>query len=87
MLIRDVQPGEIIKITNKGISSERYSGETHHAHCAFEYTYFAHPSSVMEGVNIYAARKRIGQLLARKYPFKDADVVIPVPDSARPAAH
>ena len=86
VLIRDVQPGEIIKITNKGISSERYSSEMHHAHCAFEYTYFAHPSSVMEGVNIYAARKRIGQLLARKYPFKDADVVIPVPDSARPAA-
>ncbi|HXG06620.1 MAG TPA: phosphoribosyltransferase family protein, partial [Nitrososphaera sp.] len=60
--------------------------ETPHAHCAFEYTYFAHPSSIMEGVNIYAARKRIGQFLAKKFPLTNADVVVPVPDSARPAA-
>jgi amidophosphoribosyltransferase len=40
----------------------------------------------MEGVNVYAARKRIGQLLAKKFPIVDADLVIPVPDSARPAA-
>jgi amidophosphoribosyltransferase len=40
----------------------------------------------MEGVNVYAARKRIGHFLAKKYPVTDADVVIPVPDSARPAA-
>jgi amidophosphoribosyltransferase len=40
----------------------------------------------MEGTNIYVARKRIGQFLARKFPIKDADLVIPVPDSARPAA-
>ncbi|MGI0009864.1 MAG: amidophosphoribosyltransferase, partial [Nitrosopumilaceae archaeon] len=46
----------------------------------------AHPSSIMEGSNIYLARKRIGQYLAKKFPIKDADIVIPVPDSARPAA-
>ena len=40
----------------------------------------------MEGINIYMARKRIGEYLAMKYPIKDADVVIPVPDSSRPAA-
>jgi amidophosphoribosyltransferase len=40
----------------------------------------------MEGINIYAARKRIGQFLAKKFPLTDADVVVPVPDSARPAA-
>ena len=40
----------------------------------------------MEGSNIYVARKRIGQFLAKKFPIKDADLVIPVPDSARPAA-
>src|ERR671932_2125720 len=85
-LIRDVQPGELLRIGKGGITSEQFANEKPHAHCAFEYTYFAHPSSVMEGINIYAARKRIGQLLARKYPFPDADVVIPVPDSARPAA-
>jgi amidophosphoribosyltransferase len=56
------------------------------AHCSFEFTYFAHPSSNMEGANIYISRKKIGQFLARKFPIKDADLVIPVPDSARPAA-
>ncbi len=40
----------------------------------------------MEGINIYMARKRIGEYLAMKYPVNDADVVIPVPDSSRPAA-
>ena len=85
-LIRDVEPGEIVKISKSGITSEQFANEKPHAHCAFEYTYFAHPSSVMEGINIYAARKRIGQFLARKFPISSADVVVPVPDSARPAA-
>ncbi|MFQ5920934.1 MAG: amidophosphoribosyltransferase, partial [Nitrososphaerales archaeon] len=48
--------------------------------------YFAHPTSLMEGINIYTARKRIGHYLAKKFPLADADIVIPVPDSARPAA-
>ncbi|MGA7898595.1 MAG: amidophosphoribosyltransferase [Nitrososphaeraceae archaeon] len=84
-LLRDVEPGEIIKLDREGIKSEHFAKEPH-AHCAFEFTYFAHPTSIMEGVNVYAARKRIGQLLAKKYPIVDADLVIPVPDSARPAA-
>ena len=84
-LLRDVEPGEIIKLDKEGIKSEHFAKEPH-AHCAFEFTYFAHPTSIMEGVNVYAARKRIGQLLAKKYPIVDADLVIPVPDSARPAA-
>ncbi|MEM3479904.1 MAG: amidophosphoribosyltransferase, partial [Candidatus Bathyarchaeia archaeon] len=50
-----------------------------------EYTYFAHPSSRIEGINVYVARKNIGRVLAEKYPI-EGDVVIPVPDSARPAA-
>jgi amidophosphoribosyltransferase len=69
-----------------GINSQQFANEKPHAHCAFEYTYFAHPSSIMEGINIYAARKRIGQFLAKKFPIENADVVVPVPDSARPAA-
>lgn len=86
ILIRDVEPGELLKIDNNGIKSERFSEPIKHAHCAFEFTYFAHPSSIMEGINIYLARKRIGEHLATKYPVHDADVVIPVPDSSRPAA-
>jgi amidophosphoribosyltransferase len=83
---RDVYPGELIRINANGIESQRFSEEKQHAHCAFEYTYFAHPSSVIEGVNVYEARKRMGKYLAKKFPVPDADVVIPVPDSARPAA-
>lgn len=85
-LIRDVTPGELIKFSRNGIETEMFSEEKTHAHCSFEYTYFAHPTSRMEGTNIYMARKRIGQFLAKKFPIKDADLVIPVPDSARPAA-
>lgn len=85
-LVRDVEPGELVKMSERGVESQHFANESPHAHCAFEYTYFAHPSSVMEGINIYAARKRIGQLLADKFPIPDADVVVPVPDSARPAA-
>lgn len=85
-LVRDVLPGELLKFSNKGIESEMFSEEKKHAHCSFEFTYFAHPTSKMEGTNIYVARKRIGQFLAKKFPIKEADLVIPVPDSARPAA-
>jgi amidophosphoribosyltransferase len=85
-LRRDVEPGEIIKMSQAGFESEQFAVDRPHAHCAFEYTYFAHPSSVIEGVNVYAARRRIGKFLAKQFPVPDADVVIPVPDSARPAA-
>ena len=85
-LIRDVKPGELIKFSRNGFETEMFSDDTQRAHCSFEFTYFAHPSSKMEGSNIYLARKKIGQFLAKKFPLKDADLVIPVPDSARPAA-
>ena len=86
VLIRDIEPGELVRIDKDGITSERFSESTNHAHCAFEFTYFAHPSSIMEGINIYLARKKIGEYLAEKFPISNADVVIPVPDSSRPAA-
>ena len=85
-LLDDVQPGELVRMSETGISREQFARDSPHAHCAFEYTYFAHPSSIMEGINIYIARRQIGQFLAKKFPITDADVVIPVPDSARPAA-
>lgn len=85
-LIRDVKPGELIKFSKNGMETEMFSDTNTRCHCSFEFTYFAHPTSKMEGTNVYMARKRIGQYLARKFPIKDADLVIPVPDSARPAA-
>ncbi len=84
-LIRDVQPGEVIKIDKNGLENYQFAESKRHAHCPFEYTYFAHPSSVIEGISVYYARKNIGKELARKY-LLHGDVVIPVPDSARPSA-
>ncbi|MCP8311779.1 MAG: amidophosphoribosyltransferase [Candidatus Methylarchaceae archaeon HK02M1] len=84
-LIRDVKPGELVKIDKNGFSTYIFSTDLRHAHCPFEYTYFSYPSSYLEGINVYTARKRIGAELAKKYEL-EGDVVIPVPDSARPAA-
>lgn len=84
-LIRDVQPGEMIKVDKNGLEKQQFSARENHALCPFEYIYFAHPSSYIEGVNVYSVRKNIGKLLAKKYPLI-GDVVIPVPDSARPVA-
>ncbi len=84
-LVRDIQPGEILRISKDGVASDRFSDVKEHAHCPFEYTYFAHPTSRIEGINVYSVRKNIGRILAEKYAV-DADIVVPVPDSARPAA-
>ena len=85
-LVRDIRPGELVRMSMEGMHSETFSDGEGTSHCSFEFTYFAHPSSRMEGANIYLARKQIGRGLARKFPIRDADLVIPVPDSARPAA-
>jgi amidophosphoribosyltransferase len=84
-LIRDVKPGEIIKTNKNGLMEQRFAELDKHSHCALEYTYFAHPASCIDKVNVYEARKKIGAKLAEKYPV-EGDVVIPVPDSSRPAA-
>ena len=83
--VQDVQPGELVRLNQDGVTVTRFAESSRHYHCPFEYTYFAHPSSDIEGHNVYETRRQLGKVLARKYPFK-ADVVIPVPDSARPAA-
>ncbi|HUK75060.1 MAG TPA: amidophosphoribosyltransferase, partial [Nitrososphaerales archaeon] len=85
--VRDVEPGEIIRLggPKRGFESFRFAPKMETAHCSFEYTYFAHPSSVINGVNVYEARKHVGRVLARRQKMK-GKVVIPVPDSARPGA-
>ncbi len=83
--VRDIEPGELVMFDDDGLKMTRFAESARHYHCPFEYTYFAHPSSKIEGHYVYDARRALGRVLARKYPFK-ADVVIPVPDSARPAA-
>ena len=69
----------------RGLESFRFAPRTESAYCSFEYTYFAHPSSRVNGVSVYEARKRVGKILAKKHGMR-GNVVIPVPDSARPAA-
>jgi amidophosphoribosyltransferase len=84
-LKRDIKPGEIVKISNQGVESYSFSRGERTAHCSFEYIYFAHPSSVIDQTSVYESRRKLGQMLAELYTVK-GDVVVPVPDSARPAA-
>lgn len=83
--VRDIEPGELVIITDKGMRSMRPFGEASKRFCIFEYVYFARPDSTVEGRNVYDIRKQIGIELAREQPV-DADVVVPVPDSGVPAA-
>lgn len=83
--IRDIAPGEMVVITKDGIESYRPFTQEPHRFCIFEQIYFARPDSNVEGRNVYEARKRIGEELARESPA-NADMVIPVPDSGVPAA-
>lgn len=83
--VRDVEPGEIVTISQKGIASDKSLATEKHAHCVFEYIYFARLDSTMDGVKIYDARIRGGKSLAKSYPV-EADLVTGVPESGIPAA-
>jgi amidophosphoribosyltransferase len=83
--VRDVEPGEVVVVTKDGIESFHPFKLQPERFCIFEYIYFARPDSVVEGRNVYAVRKAIGEELAREAPA-EADMVIPVPDSGSPAA-
>ena len=83
--IRDIEPGEIVTITKNGLKSSKLTEKKKHAHCVFEYIYFARLDSTMDGVKIYDARIRGGKSLAKSYPV-EADLVTGVPESGLPAA-
>ena len=83
--VRDVRPGEVLRVSAEGLVSEQAVPARPRALCIFEHVYFARPDSVMEGDSIYAARVRMGRELAREAPA-DADLVIAVPDSGIPSA-
>ena len=89
--MRDIAPGEAVFITNDGKLSERQCAENPSLNpCAFEFVYLARPDSVIDGASVYATRLRMGEYLADKVlseiPVEDIDVVMPIPDSSRPAA-
>jgi amidophosphoribosyltransferase len=84
--VRDVEPGEIVIINEKGlVSIQAFPEHTRRAMCIFEYVYFARPDSTIAGHNVYDVRKEMGRQLAREHKVK-ADLVIPVPDSGVCAA-
>jgi amidophosphoribosyltransferase len=86
-LIREVAPGELLSIGEDGVQSEQFSSEPAppRAGCSFEFIYFARPDSLIDGQLVYSTRERMGEELAREHPV-EADFVMPVPDSATPAA-
>ncbi len=85
-LLRDVEPGEIVSLTERGIRTRMGVEGARKAFCVFEYIYFARPDSRMAGQSLQGARGRMGEILAREAPAPGAELVIAVPDSGGPAA-
>ena len=85
--VRELEPGEVVVITDDGIHSAVYQGEKQRerALCVFEWIYFARPDSMMDGALMHTAREEMGAELARQHPA-DADLVIGIPDSSTSAA-
>ena len=85
--VRDVEPGEIVTITQKGIESNRSMciPKEQHARCIFEYIYFARPDSYIDGICVHSSRLTAGKILAQEHPV-DADIVVGVPESGNAAA-
>ena len=83
--LRDVKPGEIVSLDNKGLRSTLYSRFSRHQMCAMEYIYFARPDSDIDGCNVHAYRKEAGRRLAKECPA-EADIVVGVPESSLSAA-
>ncbi|MBT3395654.1 MAG: amidophosphoribosyltransferase [Alphaproteobacteria bacterium] len=84
--VRDIEPGEVVIIDDEGIQSLSPFAAVQSRFCIFEYVYFSRPDSIVDGVNVYDARRRIGIELAREHPVPGADMVTPVPDSGTPGA-
>ncbi len=82
--IRDVEPGEVLEINEKGLKSYFPMKKTKRQACIFEYIYFSRPDSKIFGENVDKVRRRLGRLLAKEHPV-DADIVIGIPDSANTA--
>src|SRR6478752_5679032 len=90
-VVRDVAPGEAVFIDLDGkLHTRQCATDPRLVPCSFEYVYLARPDSVMNGISVYEARLRMGERLAdtiAKYtPPEAIDVVMPIPDSSRPAA-
>jgi amidophosphoribosyltransferase len=83
--LRDVQPGELVWISEEGLASVHWATRAERKLCVFEMIYFARPDSIVHEESLYTYRTRLGEQLAREAPI-DADMVMGVPDSGIPAA-
>jgi amidophosphoribosyltransferase len=83
--IREIEPGEMVVISDEGVRSLHPFVPAPPKRCIFEYVYFSRPDSLLYGRSVYQVRKQQGRALARQCPV-DADIVVPVPDSGNAAA-
>jgi len=83
--VREIEPGEMVRISKSGIESIHFAPQKPLQQCIFEHVYFSRPDSIIFGRSVNESREMLGRLLAREHPV-DADIVVPVPDSGVPAA-
>jgi amidophosphoribosyltransferase len=83
--VREIEPGEMVRISRSGIESIHFAPEKPRQQCIFEHVYFARPDSIIFGRAVNDSREALGRTLAREHPA-NADIVVPVPDSGVPAA-
>src|SRR3974390_95662 len=83
--VREIEPGELLRISRAGLESIRFSPPKPHQFCIFEHVYFSRPDSTVFGRSVNEAREMLGRLMAREHPA-EADMVVPIPDSGVPAA-
>jgi amidophosphoribosyltransferase len=81
----DVEPGEMVIVSQDGMTRERYAPVRAHSHCVFEHVYFSRPDSFVFGRPVEESREQLGRLLAQEHGV-EADIVVPVPDSGVAAA-
>jgi len=84
-LVRDVEPGELVRIDDRGLHPMRFAPTERSALCIFEFVYLARPDSRLLGSSVHEARREMGRLLAREHPV-EADMVIAVPQTGFSAA-
>src|SRR5579872_6905465 len=83
--IRDVEPGEMVILDSRGVTSLRFTPPARKSQCIFEHVYFSRPDSNVFGRSVQLSREMLGRRLALEHPA-NADIVVPVPDSGVPAA-
>ncbi|MEX2253008.1 MAG: amidophosphoribosyltransferase [Thermoleophilaceae bacterium] len=84
-LLREIEPGEMVSISERGLETRQVIESERRAFCVFEHIYFARPDSKLEGNRTQVSRRKMGEILWRESPV-EADVVVAVPDSGNPAA-